>query len=193
MTRYEDCARLEGRGPATIHDVVVILEPVPPKIETSPDLDALVTRREHSTKELERCKTLRDAIGTYLATLHVQHVSVNQLEETVQGCDSAAGKLDDKAINLEKELKLIDEQIKEEKQKDKAKQNDKLRFLRKVVSLSLFVQKECTVEIVLTYGESVSYQCLITLLKRPQRWPTQVGVPNMMFALIRWPKKAPLP
>ncbi|KAF8335550.1 hypothetical protein F5887DRAFT_989185 [Amanita rubescens] len=143
---------LEGRGPAMIHDVVVILEPVPPKIETSPDLDALVTRREHTTKELERCKTLRDAIGTYLATLHVQHVSVNQLEETVQGCDLAAGKLDDKAINLEKELKLIDEQIKEERQKDNAKQNDKLRFLRKAVSLSLFAQKECIAEVVLTYA-----------------------------------------
>ncbi|KAF8340036.1 hypothetical protein F5887DRAFT_888929 [Amanita rubescens] len=151
-TLQDDSIRLEGRGPAMIHDVVVIPEPVPPKIETSPDLDVLVTRREHTTKELERCKTLRNAIGTYLATLHVKHVAVNQLDETVQGCDSAAGKLDDKAINLEKELKLIDEQIEEERQKDNAKQNDKLRFLRKVVSLSLFVQKECTVEVVLTYA-----------------------------------------
>ncbi len=152
-----------------------------------------MTRREHTTKELERCKTLRDAIGTYLATLHVQHVPVNQLDEIVQGCDSTAGKLDDKAIDLENQLKLIDEQLKEERQKDKAKQNDKLRLLRKAVSLSLFTQKECKAEIVLTYGESVSYQCLITLLKRPQRLLTQVGVPNMIFASIRWPKNLPLP
>lgn len=128
-------------------------------------MDVLVDRKEHTTKELERCKTLRDAIGTYLATLHVQHVSVHQLDETVQGCDSTAKKLDDKAIDLEKQLKLIDEQIQEERQKDKAKQNDKLRLLRKTVSLVLFAQKECKAEVVLTYGESLSYQRLIFLLK----------------------------
>ena len=147
--------RLEGRGPATIHDVAVALDPVPPKLKTSPAMDDLVSRKEHTTKELERCKTTRDAIGTYLSTLNAEHIAVDQLDKIFQGCDVAAGKLDDKILNLQKQLNAIDDEIKEERQKDQAKQSSKLRWLRKTVTLSLFAEKDSETEIVLVYGERV--------------------------------------
>lgn len=148
--------RLEGRGPATtIHDVAVASEPVPPRLDVSPVMEDLVSHKEHTTKELERCKATRDAIGTYLATLNVEHVAVDQLDKIFQGCDATAAKLDDKASNLQKQLKVIDDEIREEKEKDQAKTSGKLKWLGKTVTLSLFAEKESEAEVVLIYGERV--------------------------------------
>lgn len=115
-------------------------------------MDDLTSRKEHTAKEFERCKTTRDAIGTYLATLNVEHVAVDQLDKIFQGCDASAAKLDDKALNLQKQLKVIDDEIKEERQKEQAKKSGKLR---KTITLSLFSEKESEAEFVLIYGERV--------------------------------------
>jgi hypothetical protein len=118
-------------------------------------MDDLMSRKEHTLKELERCKATRDAIGKYLATLNAEHVAVDQLDKIFQGCDATAAKLDDKALNLHKQLVVIDNEMQEERQKDQAKKSGKLQWLRNTVTLSLFSEKECDAEVVLIYGERV--------------------------------------
>ncbi|KAK2467717.1 hypothetical protein APHAL10511_000012 [Amanita phalloides] len=154
---YDDSVRLEGRGPAIIHDVSTTTTPQPGKHSTSPEMDDLVSHKEHTLKELERCKTLHEAMGKYLETLHVGHVNVEQLDKIVHGYKATCGNLDNDILGLEKQLKAIEEDIQKETEKETKKQRDKSRLLRKRVSLSLFAEKESEVEIILTYAVSAAF------------------------------------
>ncbi|KAK2467315.1 hypothetical protein APHAL10511_000550 [Amanita phalloides] len=154
---YDDSVRLEGRGPATIHDVSTTTSPQPGKQSTSPEMDDLVSREERTLKELERCKTLHEAVGKYLATLHVEHVDVEDLDKIVDGYKATCGKLDNDILDLEKRLKAIDEDIQKETEKETEKQSDKSWYLQKKVSLSLFAERESEVELILTYAVSAAY------------------------------------
>ncbi|KAK2467718.1 hypothetical protein APHAL10511_000013 [Amanita phalloides] len=151
---YDDSVRVEGRGPAMIHDVSTTTSPQPGKWSTSPEMDNLESRKERTLKELERCNALHEAVGKYLATLHVEHIDVEELDKIVHGYKATCGNLDNDILDLEKQLKAIEEDIQKETEKETEKQSDISSLLLKKVSLSLFAEKESEVEIILTYAVS---------------------------------------
>ncbi|KAF8636223.1 hypothetical protein AX17_003709 [Amanita inopinata Kibby_2008] len=155
-----DSLRVEGRGRATIHDVTIANMPIPPKPTTSPALDGLKSRKDHVSKALERCERMREALAKYLSTLHVEHVTVGELDKIVEGYDATEEKLDEKILDLQKQLSTIEEQILKEK--------DELGFSRCTAgffiqlfnqatlglrtSLSIFAEAEGEAELILKYA-----------------------------------------
>ncbi|KAG6815207.1 hypothetical protein H0H93_010580, partial [Arthromyces matolae] len=155
--------RVEGRGSATIHDVTVSnVEPpiTPPVPTTSPTLTTLLSREEKAGRALERCKKSLGALETYLSSMDVRTIDVTQIGAAVKEYDFVAEGLDDRVLELGKELRDLDEQIKEERTKLRvaARPNgDETSTPTKKAVIGIFADGEGEVEIVLIYGNIGSH------------------------------------
>ncbi|KAG6823447.1 hypothetical protein H0H93_003640, partial [Arthromyces matolae] len=110
--------RVEGRGSAAIHDVTVSnvdIKIAPPVPLTSLTLTALLSKEEKAGRAIARCKKSLGALEAYLASMDVKTIDYAQIGAAVKQYDFVAEGLDDRVLELEKELRDLDEQIKEER------------------------------------------------------------------------------
>ncbi|TFK38940.1 hypothetical protein BDQ12DRAFT_745564 [Crucibulum laeve] len=109
--------RVEGQGSATIHDVSLSSTARPLESKSSPELAELEAKKEHLQRTFRRVKKSMEALEKYLDTLTVEHVEVGQAGKVVADYNETAEGLDMKTLGLQKELKLVDEEIFAEKKK----------------------------------------------------------------------------
>ncbi|KAK0488983.1 hypothetical protein IW261DRAFT_1442573 [Armillaria novae-zelandiae] len=122
--------RVEGRGNATIHDV---------------------NKRDQSQKALGRVKKALESIEGYLGTMNIQHVDPTNLSALVDNYDSAAEKLDNRVLTLEKELKNTEEAIRAE-QLVLSSPPEANSLLKQRVSVGVFAGAGGEVELILIYA-----------------------------------------
>ncbi|KAG6907487.1 hypothetical protein DXG01_008777 [Tephrocybe rancida] len=145
----EGSLRVEGRGSATIHDVSSYTHR-PRVATTSSAISALELKKEKTSKALERCQKAIASLEAYLSTMDVKTVDVAQVRNVVKEYDTTAEELDDRVLELQAQLKEIDEEL--------AKERTNLRGLayngrlNKRVVISVFADIEGEVEIVLIYA-----------------------------------------
>ncbi|KAJ7480596.1 hypothetical protein FB451DRAFT_1556197 [Mycena latifolia] len=142
--------RVEGRGSATIHDVTVskaIGEHVP---TASPELTALLSKRETIANALARCDKSLAALEQYLNSLTVEHLEVSQLESVMERYDSAGATLDARKSDLVEQLRAIDADVALERARITVPhENDKLHVK---ATVGVFAEKSGDVEIALIYA-----------------------------------------
>ncbi|KAJ6455475.1 hypothetical protein C8R45DRAFT_881683 [Mycena sanguinolenta] len=142
--------RVEGRGAATIHDVTVSTakgEHVP---TSSPELAALLSKREKTSNALARCEKSITSLEQYLASLTVQHLDVSKLESVMENYDATGAKLDAKKSELTEQIRALDVEIEQERARIAVPhENNKLRVK---AAIGVFAQAEGDVEIALIYA-----------------------------------------
>ncbi|KAL0570837.1 hypothetical protein V5O48_011120 [Marasmius crinis-equi] len=146
-----DSLRVEGRGSATIHDVNMSEIETESKPPTSPALDELLVKKTRTEKALERCNKSIAALESFLGTVQSQFVKSNELDSVIKDYDVSAGHLDDKAMELKKELEELEEKITEERKKIAPKTHQDLGYR---VSVGVVAKSEAVVELVLIYAVS---------------------------------------
>ncbi|KAJ7776833.1 hypothetical protein DFH07DRAFT_797953 [Mycena maculata] len=142
--------RVEGRGAATIHDVTVSSakgEHIP---TTSPELTALLNKREKTANALERCQKSLLLLEQYLNSVTVQHLDVSKLENVLENYDSTGEKLQAKRSDLVEQLRVIDDEVALERARIAVPhENDQLRVR---VAIGVFAETAGDVEIALVYA-----------------------------------------
>ncbi|KAK0202646.1 hypothetical protein DFS33DRAFT_1341884 [Desarmillaria ectypa] len=143
--------RVEGRGAATIHDVVLSTIPLPPIATTSSKLVDLQNKRDQLQKALDRVRKALGSIESYLGTMNMQYIDPTKLTAVVDSYDSAAEKLDVRLLKLEKELKDTEDAIKAE-QLVLSSPPEANSLLKQRVSVGVFADSGGEVEIILIYA-----------------------------------------
>ncbi|PBK99485.1 hypothetical protein ARMGADRAFT_1008012 [Armillaria gallica] len=143
--------RVEGRGDATIHDVVLSTIPRPPIATTSAKLADLQNKRDQLQKALGRVRKALESIENYLATMNMQYIDPVNLTAVVDNYDSAAEKLDDRVLTLEKELKDTEDAIRAE-QLVLSSPPEANSLLKQRVSIGVFAGSGGEVELILIYA-----------------------------------------
>ncbi|KAG7444922.1 uncharacterized protein BT62DRAFT_987547 [Guyanagaster necrorhizus] len=143
--------RVEGRGAATIHDVVLSTIPPPPIATTSAKLVDLQNKRVQLQKALDRVKKALGSLESYLGTMNSQYIDPTKLTVVVDNYDSVAEKLDDRVLELEKELKDTEDAIKAE-QLMLSSPPEANSLLKQRVSVGIFADSGGEVEIILIYA-----------------------------------------
>ncbi|KAK7448806.1 hypothetical protein VKT23_013536 [Stygiomarasmius scandens] len=149
-----DSLRVQGRGEATIQDVNVSDVPRPPLAPNSTELDGLLDQKQRANKALDRCKKSLTSLETLFSTMHIQHVDVSQLGDIMDSYETTAERLDDKVTKLEKEIKELDERIREERAAV-APKNPRDTGIR--ASIGLFAENESDIELILIYAVSSAW------------------------------------
>ncbi|PBK99487.1 hypothetical protein ARMGADRAFT_1059619 [Armillaria gallica] len=143
--------RVEGRGEATIHDVVLSTIPRPPIATTSAKLADLQNKRDQLQKALGRVRKALESIENYLATMNMQYIDPVNLTAVVDNYDSAAEKLDDRVLTLEKELKDTEDAIRAE-QLVLSSPPEANSLLKQRVSIGVFAGSGGEIELILIYA-----------------------------------------
>ncbi|KAF7318744.1 hypothetical protein HMN09_00386700 [Mycena chlorophos] len=142
--------RVEGRGAATIHDVTVSTakgEHVP---TTSPELVALLKKKEQTQNALTRCEKSIASLEQYLASLTVEHLDFSKIENVMDGYNTAGEKLDGRRSELTEQLKALDVEIESERKRVAVPhENDKLRVR---AAIGVFAEQAGDIEIALIYA-----------------------------------------
>jgi chromosome segregation ATPase len=117
---------------------------------SSPELTALLNKREKTANALARCQKSIASLEQYLSSLTVEHLDVSKLESVMDNYDSTGEKLDAKKSDLTEELRKIDADISFERARIAVPhENNKLRVK---AAIGVFAQAEGDVEIALIYG-----------------------------------------
>ncbi|KAF8959135.1 hypothetical protein BDZ97DRAFT_2078234 [Flammula alnicola] len=146
----EESLRVEGRGPCVIHEVSISEIPVKAPKVTSLKLEGLLKQKTRVEKAVARCKKSIATVNLFQNSLEVKNISASDLGGMEKGVESVSEELDNKFLDLEENLEELEKEIQEERKAlGEAKGDDKLR---KRVSITVFAEKECEVEIVLIYG-----------------------------------------
>ncbi|KAJ7258784.1 hypothetical protein B0H12DRAFT_1201805 [Mycena haematopus] len=103
--------RVEGRGAATIHDVTVSTSKGAHVPTSSPELAALLSKRETTSNALARCEKSIASLEQYLSSLTVEHLDVSKLESVMENYDSTGAKLDAKKSELTEQIRSLDADI----------------------------------------------------------------------------------
>ncbi|KAJ3504191.1 hypothetical protein NLJ89_g8067 [Agrocybe chaxingu] len=144
--------RVEGRGPCTIHEVSISEIPVSLATTTSPKLTDLLDEKACVEKALKRCRQAISAVDGYHDSLDVEHIQANRIAEFQRGINSVAEELDKKLLALEDRLEMLAKSITDERAAlGEVKAENQLR---QRVSMSLYVERDCEVELVIVYGVS---------------------------------------
>ena len=94
-----------------------------------------------------------NAINSFYNSLTVDHVDPVELVKTTQQLESIHAEFDERLLNLEQELKILEQQIGEERQKTEGKGDDTYsEKLRRRASIIIVADEDTDVEIVLIYG-----------------------------------------
>ncbi|KAG6872123.1 hypothetical protein C0995_012777 [Termitomyces sp. Mi166 len=147
----QDSLRVEGRGAATIHDVTVSNINPQQTPETSSTITELTSKKEKTTKALERCRKAISSLESYLGTMDVKTIDVGQVRQVVKEYDTTAEELDNRVLELEGQLKEIQKELEKERASLNSgpKPNDELR---KRAVIGVFADVEGEVEIILVYA-----------------------------------------
>ncbi|KAJ7064632.1 hypothetical protein C8F01DRAFT_1127536 [Mycena amicta] len=142
--------RVEGRGAATIHDVTVSAakgEHVP---TTSPELTALLKKKEQTKNALTRCEKSVVSLEQYLGSLTVEHLDWSKIENVMDSYNSTGEKLDAKRSELTEQLRTLDGDIERERERIAVPhENDELRIK---AAIGVFAEQAGDVEIALIYA-----------------------------------------
>lgn len=147
--------RVEGKGSATIHDVIFSTTPLSTPLPNSPKLRNLLRARKRLEKGLERCAESLLSLKAYLGTLNAQHLDVSQLSQIMAGYDAAAEELDEKSIDLEEKLSALLVEIEAEQQLSATTAGN--HSLATNIGVDLVIAVDGDVEIVLIYGNKIPY------------------------------------
>ncbi|KAJ7599850.1 hypothetical protein C8J56DRAFT_812753 [Mycena floridula] len=146
----QDSLKVEGRGAATIHDVVISHMPEAPVATSSPELVSLLEKKEKTENALGRCRKGLESLETYLGTLSVQHIDSAVLSSVLERYDTAGEVLHNRVSALNKDLLAIESQIEQEKERlAGGKDNGKLKIK---ASVGVFADAAGEVQIVLIYA-----------------------------------------
>jgi hypothetical protein len=124
--------------------------PSPPIETTSATIEELVSKKQRTGKALERCKKSLNSLEVYLSTLNVQHIDPTALGEVIDNYESTGAILDEKALDLEKTLNGIDEQLENERKKLAGPRRDDRLHQR--ATISVFAEVKGEVQMALIYG-----------------------------------------
>ena len=133
-----------------IHEVSISEAPLEvPKIESS-KLSSLLAQHGSLEKARTRTNNAIQAISTYQGSFGAKTLEVQDLAAATIGADSVAEQLDDKLSEIEDKLAALAKEIVEERKLlGETKEN---KELRQRVTVMVFAEKECEVELVLVYG-----------------------------------------
>ncbi|KAF5374163.1 hypothetical protein D9615_008847 [Tricholomella constricta] len=145
-----DSIRVEGRGAATIHDVTLSDIPEPPFALTSERLDELSFAKETAQKALQRAEKSLSSLEGYLSTLNAQHTDLATLDKVMEHYESKGAKLGKEIFDLEKKLKKLEDERREEQNKviDKSRN----RMLGVKAAIGVFAASQAEVAIALIYA-----------------------------------------
>ncbi|KAK0462507.1 uncharacterized protein EV420DRAFT_1265735 [Desarmillaria tabescens] len=152
----------EGRGSATIHDVVLSTILPPSIATTSAKLVDLQSKRDQLQKALSRVTKALGSLESYLGPMNVQYIDSTKLTAVVDSYDSAAEKLDDRVLKLEKELKDTEDAIRTG-QVALSRPPEANSLLKHRVSIGVFADSGGEVEISLIYGTFFSNPRLVSV------------------------------
>ncbi|KAF5315031.1 hypothetical protein D9619_007471 [Psilocybe cf. subviscida] len=142
--------RVEGRGACIIHEVSISQIPVQVPTIASPKLSSLLA--QHTSLEKARTRTNKaiTAISSYQGSFGANTIEVKDLGAATIAAESVASQLDDKLVEIEDKLAVLGKEIAEERKTlGETKEN---KELRQRVTVMVFAEKECEVELVLVYG-----------------------------------------
>ncbi|KDR77513.1 hypothetical protein GALMADRAFT_65991 [Galerina marginata CBS 339.88] len=144
--------RVEGHGPCTIHDVSISEMHFAAPSPSTPRLDELLGQRTRVEKALTRCAKSIASVESYQNSMGVQHVEASKLPSVQHGVNSVSEELDDKLLELEERHEELSKDIEEERKAlGEAREDGELR---QRVSIAIFAERDCDVELVLIYGVS---------------------------------------
>jgi predicted nucleic acid-binding Zn-ribbon protein len=108
-------------------------------------------------KTLDRKINAIEAINSFYNSLTVDHVDAVELVKTTKQLESVHAELDEKLLNLEEELRVLEQQIGDERRTlDNEAKGDNWR-LRQLASITIAAEKDTDVEIVLVYGATLCH------------------------------------
>ncbi|KAF8900862.1 hypothetical protein CPB84DRAFT_1815328 [Gymnopilus junonius] len=123
-----DSIRVEGKGPAIIQGVTASKVDMQQPDRTSPLMEELRDKKDKVQNALDRCKKAINVIDSYMDNISIEHLDVSKLGEAMDVYDTTEEKWDGKVHDLEKELKLVNDQIvNETKRLESVVGNRKLR------------------------------------------------------------------
>ncbi|KAF8648966.1 hypothetical protein AX16_006080 [Volvariella volvacea WC 439] len=145
---------MEGKGPATIHEVSVStaaptkrLEPVDPSI-----LASLRAREASVSAAIKRSEKAEKALEDYMKGITPNRVQAIQLPRVMDLYEKEAGRLQEMRAELEKSLKDIEWNIILEEQRLNPHFLDFNSRLKTVVDVNLYGESKGRVELMVTYG-----------------------------------------
>ncbi|RDB23128.1 hypothetical protein Hypma_009752 [Hypsizygus marmoreus] len=141
--------RVEYRGPATIHDVIMSHDSPSAASSTSSHLEEL-SKKGLADKALVHCQKSLASLETHLSTLNAQHTDAKDLDKIIDQYELSGEKLDKKVLGLEKRIKSLEEDIKAEHAKITSVPDPDVK-LRLRVEVALFAPSEGEVQMVLIY------------------------------------------
>lgn len=145
---------MEGKGLATIHDVIITMATNPQSNSSkSLALINLLRKRTRTEKALERCLEAQSSLKAYLRTLNTQYINAQELSKIIEEYEKVSEQLDDKVLDIQEQLELVIEEIKQETKLQEPNSGDKLRTC---VGIDLFATSGGQIEIILIYGKNSS-------------------------------------
>ncbi|KAF4622102.1 hypothetical protein D9613_009536 [Agrocybe pediades] len=147
--------RVQGRGPVIIKGVSAFKAGRSAATEgkfSSDLLDTLTDKRQRIVNAKERAEKARLVIGRYMDGITIEHLDISKLGEATDVYDETDGKWEEKIWSLEDQLRDVDRNIREEK--DKLSQGEIPVKLRTRVVLDLHAAVETELDIVLIYAVS---------------------------------------
>ncbi|KAF8073368.1 hypothetical protein FPV67DRAFT_1666137 [Lyophyllum atratum] len=147
----KDSVRVTGKGSATINDVVISV--MPPSSHSagarSTSLKNLFRKRARTEKAITRCQDSISSLKMYLGTMSTHDIEVHKVSTFTEGYETAVSHLDEKILDLEEQLALVNEEIEQEESKHGL---DKEDVLRTHVGIDLEALSDGQIEILLNYA-----------------------------------------
>ncbi|KAG6914591.1 hypothetical protein DXG01_016425, partial [Tephrocybe rancida] len=147
----KDSVKVTGKGAAIIHDIVLSVDPPSNRTgPTTPQLKELLRKRTRVKKAIARCEESLLAYKAYLGTLDVKHTDVESVTKYTEAYEVAAAQLDNKILDLEDQLGLVEGEISDEELK--AESDPSSDMLRTRVKIDLIAASDSQIEILLSYA-----------------------------------------
>ncbi|TFK24397.1 mucoidy inhibitor A [Coprinopsis marcescibilis] len=147
----KDSFRVEGRGSASIHDVTIARVDPPARLSvTSPRLDQLRAEDNKLARGLRRAEKELKFLDSYFTTLDVQKINVSELQEIIDGYDTAKEKLEEKVVGLEAKRGAVREKVRQEEGTQEGDKSNSQRTIR--ATIGIFASGEGSVELIATYA-----------------------------------------
>ncbi|KAH8810143.1 hypothetical protein DL96DRAFT_554607 [Flagelloscypha sp. PMI_526] len=144
--------RVEGRGNATIQEVVSGSMPSQYMPHTTPLLTELQRKKRRLDKALVRAKSAVQSLETYIGSITADKNSYGDINGIVSTFEDQSGSLDEKIIDLEDEIAVVNSEITTERTTMSRPQDNAQLRMKATVTLLCEEQTEQDIQLLLTYG-----------------------------------------
>ncbi|KAI3613241.1 mucoidy inhibitor a [Moniliophthora roreri] len=164
----KDSLRVEGHGPAIIHDVNLKEKRETTKSSkprNNPLLNELRTKKASIEKAESRCTKSRLTLDDYVAAAKPWNTKHDEFVSVMDYYEVTAAQLDEKLLDLERELKEIDRQIKELSSEEREGEKKQISFgfstfgqtvriepTERTASIGVVAESDSDVELILIYA-----------------------------------------